>query len=210
MALEQFIQRMSEEFDKKVRFEWDKFQSRELPVKYRQLVKDILMQLSKYAIVQGIESPTERKKLNKPAVATLQLESINHGSELYKFKLRDDGRGLPFDQLRKTAIAKGMGSEAELQNWSREKLAKLIFEPGFSIIDTMEKSPEMNTGLTVLLKQLEKYGGTINILSQPDQYCEYVISLPAIHADPKSATAKLINKKQGQNLNTIIIDSGEQ
>ncbi|MFQ3680139.1 MAG: response regulator, partial [Pseudanabaenaceae cyanobacterium] len=56
----------------------------------------LLEDLCKLLVERSIESPSERQRLGKPAIATLRMRGIAVGDTL-NLEITDDGAGLPFD-----------------------------------------------------------------------------------------------------------------
>lgn len=149
------------------------------------LVRNVFMHLYRNSMDHGIETPAERLAKGKPAAGTIELElSINDGK--LQFKLRDDGRGLAVDFIRKKAIEKGLVTPE--QQLSPEQTAQLIFLPGFSTAETVTEVSGRGVGMDAVKSFVTREQGTIELRfadsgvgGSSDGYrpFETVITLPA-------------------------------
>lgn len=149
------------------------------------LVRNVFMHLYRNSMDHGIETPAERLAKGKPAAGTIELElSLNDGQ--LQFKLRDDGRGLAVDFIRKKAIEKGLITPE--QDLSPEQTAQLIFLPGFSTAATVTEVSGRGVGMDAVKSFVTREQGTIELRfadsgvgGASDGYrpFETVITLPA-------------------------------
>ena len=149
------------------------------------LVRNVFMHLYRNAMDHGIEPPAERLAKGKPAAGNIALElSLNDGK--LQFNLRDDGRGLAVDFIRKKAIEKGLVTPE--QALTPEQTAQLIFLPGFSTAETVTEVSGRGVGMDAVKSFVTREQGTIELRfmdssagGSTDGYrpFETVITLPA-------------------------------
>ncbi len=149
------------------------------------LVRNVFMHLYRNSMDHGIEPPAERLAKGKPAAGNIALElSLNDGK--LQFNLRDDGRGLAVDFIRKKAIEKGLVTPE--QALTPEQTAQLIFLPGFSTAETVTEVSGRGVGMDAVKSFVTREQGTIELRfmdssagGSTDGYrpFETVITLPA-------------------------------
>lgn len=100
--------------------------------------------------------------------------------------LADDGRGLSIEHLRQLAVKAGYAVES----MSRQEIAGLIFEAGFSTAKSVSDISGRGVGLHAVRSFVEKQGGTVGLqLDQPlDQEgrfyrFHFVLTLPLLAPD---------------------------
>src|SRR5947199_1392406 len=70
-------------------------------------IAEPLTHLVRNAISHGIESPEERRKLNKPAQGTVKLNAYHQGNQVV-VEIADDGRGIDSQKIRAKAVEMGL------------------------------------------------------------------------------------------------------
>ncbi|WP_036481856.1 hybrid sensor histidine kinase/response regulator [Myxosarcina sp. GI1] len=139
-------------------------------------IKDPLLHLIRNAIDHGIETPQERERKGKAPTATLRLQGKRTGNSIV-IEVSDDGRGLDLDSIKKTALRKGIHTEAELAAMSEERVRSLIFASGFSTRTKVSELSGRGVGLDVVRANIEKLKGAIEVNSTRDRGCQFRISL---------------------------------
>ena len=139
-------------------------------------MKDPLMHIIRNAVDHGIETPVKRKKLGKPEVATIKLRAYNTATNVI-IEVIDDGQGLDIEQIIKTAIKKGICTQAELAYMTQKQIQSLIFNPGFSTKKFVTEVSGRGIGLDVVKTNLEELKGSISIESQRRKGCSIKIVL---------------------------------
>ncbi|MFO1465122.1 MAG: ATP-binding protein [Steroidobacteraceae bacterium] len=155
----------------------------EVPAAYQGLVKNIVIQLIRNAIMHGIEPPAEREAAGKPAFGHLALNFRENPGQGFQLAFEDDGRGLDAAQLRETAIAKGMLTPEAAAEMPDRQAIKLIFKRGFSTV--ADPSPEVGRGMGMALvrRYVAEAGGKVGLASVPGRQTRFRISLPALPAE---------------------------
>ena len=124
------------------------------------LVRNVFMHLYRNAMDHGIESAAQRVAQGKSAAGRIQLELFLTEAHL-QLTLRDDGRGLAVDFIRRKALEKGM--IAEDQPLSPEEIAQLIFKPGFSTAEKVTEVSGRGVGMDAVKGFVEREGGSIEL-----------------------------------------------
>ncbi|MBR3732070.1 MAG: chemotaxis protein CheA [Spirochaetales bacterium] len=136
---------------------------------------DPLIHIIRNAVDHGLETPEEREKAGKKSPATVYLAAFSEGN-LITIKVKDNGRGIDVDKVRRKAIEKGVIPADK--SISDKDAYNLIFEPGFSTADKITSVSGRGVGLDVVKKNIEKLSGTIRVISELGVGSTFVIKLP--------------------------------
>ena len=136
---------------------------------------DPLIHIIRNAVDHGLETPEEREKAGKKSPATVYLAAFSEGN-LITIKVKDIGRGIDVEKVRRKAIEKGVITPDK--TISDKDAYNLIFEPGFSTADKITSVSGRGVGLDVVKKNIEKLSGTIRVISELGVGSTFVIKLP--------------------------------
>jgi two-component system chemotaxis sensor kinase CheA len=149
------------------------------------LIKNSFMHLLRNSLDHGIEAPKVRESEGKPTHGVIDIDVAVTGDRL-TLKLRDDGKGLAVDVIRKKALKQGLITEN--QKVTAEELAQIIFASGFSTAQTVTEVSGRGVGMDAVKSFVEHEDGTIELrFTGNDSESEFrafetVISLPSRHA----------------------------
>lgn len=149
----------------------------ELDKKIIDQVGDPLMHMVRNAVDHGIESPGERSKLGKPKEGLLYLNAIHQGNNIV-ITVRDDGKGLNPELIKKKAVEKGIVTVDESASMSKKEILSLIFKPGFSTAEQVTDLSGRGVGMDVVRRSIESLGGSVEIESEVGVGTTFVIKLP--------------------------------
>ena len=141
-------------------------------------LKDPLTHLIRNAVDHGIETLDERLNQAKPETATIRLRGFQIGDRI-GIELIDDGQGLDIQKIQKTALKKGLFSEAELKSMSLAQLQNLIFTPGFSTKTTVTAISGRGVGLDVVRANIQRLKGTLEVESVTGVGCQFRLLINA-------------------------------
>jgi two-component system chemotaxis sensor kinase CheA len=141
-----------------------------------QQLADPLLHMVRNAVDHGIEVPEERLAAGKPADATVLLTVVQGSSELL-ITLRDDGRGIDVERLRREAEHRGLPA-----NLSDDELRELIFVGGVSTAATLSETSGRGVGLDVVRAKIESLRGRVEVRSTAGQGTEFRITVPSAAA----------------------------
>lgn len=125
-----------------------------------------LTHMVRNAVDHGIESSEERIAAGKGARGTIYLNAYHQGTQVV-IEVRDDGRGLDLERIRRQAAEKGLIQGAEAARLSDSELTNLIFEPGFSTASEVTEVSGRGVGMDVVRTVLDRLKGTVHVQSQP-------------------------------------------
>ena len=140
-------------------------------------IGDPLVHMIRNAIDHGIEPPEERKKLGKPEEGTIWLRAYNEGNMIV-IEIKDDGRGMDPEKLKKKAIEKGIITPQEAENMSDKEAFMLIFKPGFSTAEKITNVSGRGVGMDVVKTNIEKLNGIIEVDSVPGKGTTFKLKIP--------------------------------
>ncbi len=123
-------------------------------------INDPLVHLVRNSLDHGIETPEVRRSKGKPENGTLQLRAYHEGSDIV-IQVSDDGAGLNRDVILNKAIEKGLvGPNEELPD---DRIANLIFMPGFSTAAQLTDVSGRGVGMDVVRRNVRDLGGNVSI-----------------------------------------------
>lgn len=140
-------------------------------------MKDPLMHMMRNAIDHGIEKPEERERTGKPRSGTINLKAYQTATNIV-IEVKDDGKGLDLDAIRRAAVKKKVCREEELAVMTPSQVQSLIFVSGFSTSSFVTDVSGRGVGLDVVRNNVEQLKGTIQIESTPGSGCTLRVQLP--------------------------------
>lgn len=139
-------------------------------------IKDPLTHLLRNAVDHGIEPTIERLEKGKSGTAALKLRGYSLGDRIV-IEVLDDGRGLDVEAIRRSALRKGLHTEAELAAMTPGQIQGLIFAPGFSTRNTVTELSGRGVGLDVVRDSIERLKGSIEVESTPNKGCLFRLTI---------------------------------
>ena len=176
-SLANLIQTLSHDLNKKINFAAEGFDAGIIPYRFRLTSRQILIQMLRNSVYHGIENTEDRISAGKDETGVIELSSRTT-SDAFELVLRDDGRGIQLDELRKKVLKSGKWSEEEVVGWSDERLADMIFETGISTLNVANLVAGRGVGMDLVRDRVEKAGGKISLKFEKQKYCEFHITIP--------------------------------
>jgi two-component system chemotaxis sensor kinase CheA len=153
-------------------------------------INEPLIHLIRNAVTHGIEPPEERKRVGKKETGTIRL-SARRESHFALIEVADDGRGIDLQEIRRTAVAKGIVSGEEAKNLSEEQALMLITGPGFSTSRVVSEAAGRGIGMNSVKTKVESLGGSLKIESRPKQGSAFQLKLPLTMAVVQALLVKI-------------------
>lgn len=135
------------------------------PEIYLPFVKS-LVHIFKNAIDHGIEAPDERLSLGKSEIGKIYC-TIQKKYEKIIITIEDDGGGIDTDIIVRKALEKNIVTENEVLSMNYQNILMLIFKDNFSTKDSQNDISGRGYGLSSVLNELNKIGGTVDIQTSP-------------------------------------------
>jgi chemosensory pili system protein ChpA (sensor histidine kinase/response regulator) len=131
--------------------------------------------LLRNSVVHGIEMPAARKAAGKAEMGIIKVSLRREGTQL-AIEVLDDGQGLNYAAIRKTAVERGlMAQGAKLRD---QEVAMFIFEAGFSTAKQVTQTAGRGVGMDVVASEVKQLGGTLELSSEPGKGTRFMIRLP--------------------------------
>jgi len=143
-----------------------------------QIISDSLIHLIRNAIGHGIEGEADRKAAKKEPIGKLTLSARNE-SEGVIIDIKDDGKGINVEKIKKKVIQKGWVESSILDKMSQEEIISFIFEPGFSTNDAVNSLSGRGVGMDVVKKAIDSVGGNIKVQTEAGKGAVFSLILPS-------------------------------
>lgn len=134
---------------------------------------DPLMHMLRNAVDHGIETPDKRVGRGKSETGTIRLRFYHEGQNVV-IECSDDGRGLDYESIRRTAIARGL--QTSMAN--PQELARLILLPGFSTRSSATQLSGRGVGMDVVQNAIRELKGVMEIGDAVSGGCRIALRLP--------------------------------
>jgi two-component system sensor histidine kinase and response regulator WspE len=136
-----------------------------------------LTHLLRNAVDHGVENPEERVRQGKPPEALVTLEG-RHSSGMLHVAVRDDGRGIDQEKIRKRVVENGYASEELAAKLNAVELLEFLFLPGFSTAEALTETSGRGVGLDVVQSMAKEVGGALQVDSAPGKGTTFHLRLP--------------------------------
>jgi len=136
-----------------------------------------LTHLLRNAVDHGMELPQERSQSGKPADGTLVVEA-RHGGGMLQILVKDDGRGIDPESLRRQVVAKNYVTQEMADNLTQPELIDFLFLPGFSTSEKVTELSGRGVGLDVVQNMVNQVGGSVRVESQAGAGTTFYLQLP--------------------------------
>lgn len=174
--LPRIVRDLAQELNKKIDLEMIGAET-ELDRQVLELIKDPLTHMVRNSCDHGLESSADRRANNKPEMGRITLHALHEGGHIV-IRITDDGKGLPVDIITRKILEKGMATEAELADMSKQEVLQFIFKPGFSTADAVTNVSGRGVGMDVVRTNIERIGGAIELESEEGVGTTVSIKIP--------------------------------
>jgi chemosensory pili system protein ChpA (sensor histidine kinase/response regulator) len=142
-----------------------------------QQISDPLIHLVRNAVAHGIEREEQRYTIGKSDHGNIAVRAYHRGNHIY-IEVEDDGRGIDFERVRKTAVENGhMSSEAAAELGDRD-LLDLLFQPGFTTAPRKTELAGRGVGLDVVKSNLAQLNGEIEVETEKGKGTRFTLKVP--------------------------------
>lgn len=174
--LPRIIRDLSMELNKKIELKMIG-QDTELDRQVLELIKDPLTHMVRNSGDHGIEDPQTRLAVGKPETGTIILNAYHEGGHII-IEIKDDGKGLAMDKIKKKIIDNGLASADELEGMQDQQIQQFIFKAGFSTAEKVTSVSGRGVGMDVVRTNIEKIGGSIELKSAEGEGSTFTIKIP--------------------------------
>lgn len=149
----------------------------ELDRQILQAIQDPLTHMVRNSGDHGIEAPAERRRAGKPEKGTIRLDAYHEGGHIV-IEIRDDGKGLDVEAIRRKAVERGLVRAEAAAGMSDAQVFRFIFEPGFSTAEKVTSVSGRGVGMDVVRSNIEKIGGHVELSSTRGKGTQFRIKIP--------------------------------
>jgi two-component system, chemotaxis family, sensor kinase CheA len=107
----------------------------------------------------------------------LKLRAFHEGGQV-NIEISDDGAGLNGERIRQKAIERGLIPSQRATRMSDRDVFNMIFLPGFSTAEKVTNVSGRGVGMDVVKTNVEKIGGTVDLLSSAGKGTTVRIKIP--------------------------------
>jgi len=136
-----------------------------------------LSHLLRNALDHGLEFPEERVSAGKPREGTVWLEA-RHSAGMLLITVRDDGRGIDIESVRRAVVAKNLTNVETAAKLSDAELLEFLFLPGFTMNESVTEISGRGVGLDVVQVTMKKLRGTLRTSSELGRGTAIQLQLP--------------------------------
>jgi chemosensory pili system protein ChpA (sensor histidine kinase/response regulator) len=142
-----------------------------------QQISDPLIHLVRNAVAHGLERDEERYEQGKSDSGNVAVRAYHRGNHIY-IEVEDDGRGIDYEKVRKTAVDHGMLSAESAAELGERALLDLLFQPGFSTAPRKTELAGRGVGLDVVKSNLALLNGEIEVETQKGLGSRFTLKVP--------------------------------
>lgn len=142
-----------------------------------QQIADPLIHLVRNSVAHGIEKPEDRYQHGKSESGNLAVRAYHRGNHIF-IEVEDDGRGIDYDKVRKTAIENGLVAADMADELQERDLLEFLFHPGFSTAPRKTELAGRGVGLDVVRANLTQLNGEIEIDTIKGQGTRFTLKVP--------------------------------
>jgi chemosensory pili system protein ChpA (sensor histidine kinase/response regulator) len=142
-----------------------------------QQISDPLIHLVRNAVAHGLERDEERYEQGKSDSGNVAVRAYHRGNHIY-IEVEDDGRGIDYEKVRKTAVDHGLLSAESAAELGERDLLDLLFQPGFSTAPRKTELAGRGVGLDVVKSNLALLNGEIEVETQKGLGSRFTLKVP--------------------------------
>jgi len=140
-------------------------------------IKPPLMHMLRNSIDHGIEPPEERIKLGKTEEGNIKILLSQKGNNA-TIEVIDDGKGMDIEDIKSSAVKKGLYSEKEIKLIKDRQILNIIFQPGFSTSKIITDISGRGIGMDVVKATIERLNGTMDIETFKNRGTHFTLTIP--------------------------------
>jgi len=142
-----------------------------------QQISDPLIHLVRNAVAHGLEREDERYQTGKSDHGNVAVRAYHRGNHIY-IEVEDDGRGIDYEKVRRTAVEIGVTSPEGAAAMTDGDLLDLLFQPGFSTAPRKTELAGRGVGLDVVRSNLALLNGEIEVETEKNRGTRFTLKVP--------------------------------
>lgn len=141
-------------------------------------MKDPMIHLLRNSVDHGLESPRQRRKLEKPARGAIRLSVSRIEGSKVEILITDDGKGIDVRRIRDEAVKSGLVNEKDAARLKDREIMQFVFRSGISSSPIITELSGRGLGLAIVQEKIEKLGGLISMETEAGRGTTFRIHLP--------------------------------
>ncbi|MCP4542073.1 MAG: chemotaxis protein CheA [Chloroflexi bacterium] len=142
-----------------------------------EVIGDPLIHLLRNAVDHGLESPQDRIAAGKPPTGTIWLAAAHEEGHIV-ITVKDDGRGIDPERIRRSAVNRGLMSEEQVAQLDDDAAINYIFQPNLSTAEKVTDVSGRGVGLDVVRTNVKQLSGSVVVESEIGQGTTFRVTLP--------------------------------
>jgi two-component system chemotaxis sensor kinase CheA len=142
-----------------------------------EVIGDPLIHLLRNAVDHGVEPPQTRITAGKPPTGTVWLTAAHEEGHVVT-TVKDDGRGIDPQRIRRAAVTRGLLPEDEAAQIDDEAAINLVFQPNLSTAEQITDVSGRGVGLDVVRTNVKQLSGSVVVESKVGQGTTFRVTLP--------------------------------
>ncbi|MCB0826400.1 MAG: chemotaxis protein CheA [Armatimonadetes bacterium] len=142
-----------------------------------EVIGDPLLHILRNSIDHGIEMPNERTAAGKSTQGLVQV-AAKHEENHIVIEIRDDGKGIDPERVKKKAVEQGLISEEAAAKVSDKEALQFIFHSGLSTAAEVSEVSGRGVGMDIVRSNIQRLGGIIDLESTVGQGSRTILRLP--------------------------------
>ena len=128
-------------------------------------------------MAHSIERSEDRVRAGKCEQGKILVRAYHRGNHIY-IEVEDDGRGIDYERVKRTAIESGLTSTETAGQLTERDLREMLFHPGFSTAAVKTELAGRGVGLDVVRSNLNALNGEIEVQSTANQGAKFTLKVP--------------------------------
>src|SRR5437763_807690 len=142
-----------------------------------QQISDPLIHLVRNAVAHGIEREEIRYQSGKSDHGNVAVRAYHRGNHIY-IEVEDDGRGIDYEKVRKTAVENGLISADAAADLGEQDLLDFLFHPGFSTAPRKSELAGRGVGLDIVRSNVMQLNGEIEMDTEKSRGTRFTLKVP--------------------------------
>lgn len=142
-----------------------------------QALNEPMVHILRNAVDHGIEPADERETYGKPAAGNIRISVTRRGTRIV-IQVRDDGRGISAYALRRSAVNKGLLTQAQADAMTDTEALELIYASGLSTAAYITETSGRGVGMGAVRAALARTGGALSVTTRELEGTAFTIEVP--------------------------------
>lgn len=142
-----------------------------------ELIRAPLTHIIRNAADHGLEGVAERLGKGKSETGLIRVSATYDAGQI-TIEVKDDGRGLDLEGIKKKALARGLATPESLARMSEADIFQFVLLPGFSTAASVTKVSGRGVGMDVVRENIQSIGGTVSLNSRVGRGTTVTLRIP--------------------------------